>query len=90
MSLHPEVQKKAQEELDRVVGPNRLPEFEDYENLVYIQAILLESMRWMPVTPIGVPHSSTRDDQYRGYHIPKGATILVVRVFFVLCNFDLN
>ena len=80
MSIYPEVQKKAQEELDRVVGPDRLPEFNDYEHLIYIQATMLESIRWIPVTPLGVPHSPTRDDEYRGYHIPKGATILPVNV----------
>ena len=45
MSLYPNVQRKAQEELDRVVGPDRLPEFSDYDDLVYIQAIILEAMR---------------------------------------------
>ncbi|KAK7692340.1 hypothetical protein QCA50_003965 [Cerrena zonata] len=75
MSLYPDVQRKAQEELDRVVGPHRLPEFDDYDNLIYIQAIALESMRWIPVIPLGVPHSVIRDDEYRGYLIPKGATI---------------
>lgn len=80
MSIYPEVQKKAQEELDRVVGPDRLPEFDDYEHLVYIQATMLESIRWIPVTPLGVPHSNICDDEYRGYHIPKGTTILPVSV----------
>ena len=80
MSIYPEVQKKAQEELDRVIGPDRLPEFGDYEHLVYIQATMLECIRWIPVTPTGVPHSPTRDDEYKGNHIPKGATVLPVSV----------
>ena len=53
LSLFPDVQHRAQEELDRVVGPNRLPDFSDYDDLVYIQAIALEAMRWMVVLPFG-------------------------------------
>ena len=78
MSLYPDVQKKAQEELDRVVGPNRLPDFDDYDKLTYIRAVSLECMRWMPVTPFSVPHCVTADDVYEGYHIPKGASVVPV------------
>ena len=42
MSLYPEVQKKAQAELDRIVGRNRLPNFDDLESLIYINAIVKE------------------------------------------------
>ena len=78
MSLYPEVQRKAQEELDRVVGPNRLPEFEDFDNLLYIRAIVMEAMRWVVVTPLGVAHRVMEDDVYKGYLIPKGSVINVV------------
>ena len=78
MSLYPEVQKKAQEELDRVVGRARLPDFDDYDNLIYVRAIMLESLRWMPVVPMGVPHKVTRDDEYRGFFIQKGTIIIAV------------
>ena len=53
MALYPEVQKKAQEEIDSVVGLNRLPEFEDRPFLPYINAIAKESMRWHLVGPLG-------------------------------------
>ena len=53
MVLYPEVQKKAQAELDAVVGPNRLPDFEDRPSLPYINAIVKESMRWHLVAPLG-------------------------------------
>ena len=79
MSLYPEVQKKAQEELDRVVGPDRLPEFGDSDDLVYIQGIILEAMRWMVVLPLGVSHRVIADDEYMGYFIPKGTTVIPVR-----------
>ena len=55
MVLYPEIQKKAQAELDTVVGPNRLPDFYDRPSLPYINAIVKESSRWNLVTPIGRP-----------------------------------
>ncbi|KAI6118795.1 hypothetical protein EDD16DRAFT_1534522 [Pisolithus croceorrhizus] len=54
MVLHPVVQRKAQEETLHVVGTDRLPDFGDRLNLPYAQAILLETIRWVPVIPIGV------------------------------------
>ncbi|KAJ7252937.1 cytochrome P450 [Mycena rebaudengoi] len=75
--LHtPEVQKKAQEELDRVVGPDRLPTFTDKKSLPYISAILKESLRWESVIPLGVPHRVMKDDTYQGYSIPAGTIII--------------
>jgi cytochrome P450 len=53
MALYPEVQKKAQAELDAVVGPNRLPYFQDRPSLPYINAIVKESARWNLVLPLG-------------------------------------
>ena len=79
MSLFPEVQRKAQAEIDRVVGPNRLVDFNDFDDLVYCQAIVLESIRWNVVLPVGVPHQVIRDDEFKGYRIPKGTTIIPVR-----------
>ncbi|TCD66360.1 hypothetical protein EIP91_001466 [Steccherinum ochraceum] len=76
MALHPDVQRKAQAELDAVVGPSRLPEFEDLEGMPYIQAVLMEVLRWMPVTPIAIPHVTIADDEYQGYHIRKGTTVI--------------
>ena len=78
LSLFPDVQRRAQEELDRLVGPNRLPDFSDYDDLVYIQAIALEAMRWMVVFPLGLYHRVIADDEYMGYFIPKGTTIIPV------------
>ncbi|RPD64515.1 CyP450 monooxygenase [Lentinus tigrinus ALCF2SS1-7] len=77
MALHPEVQMKAQQELDGVVGTNRLPEFSDRPSLPYIDALVKELLRWHVVLPLGVPHRVIDDDEYRGYLIPGGATIAV-------------
>ena len=76
MLLYPEVQAKAQEELDRVVGPHRLPDFSDLPDLPYIHAVCKEVLRWQPAAPLGVPHCNIRDDEYRGMLIPKGSTII--------------
>ncbi|KAF5354017.1 hypothetical protein D9756_007058 [Leucocoprinus leucothites] len=82
MSLYPEVQKKAQEELDRVLG-SRLPEFNDRPNLPYINAMMKESLRWQLVTPLGAPHMASNADEYDGYYIPKG-TILIGNAWSIL------
>ena len=56
MTLYPEVQKRAQEELDRVIGNDRLPGFEDRENLPYVEALVKEVFRFHPVVPLGENH----------------------------------
>ncbi|KAK7062611.1 hypothetical protein VNI00_000099 [Paramarasmius palmivorus] len=76
MVLHPEVKRKAQEELDSVIGSGRLPDFTDRGSLPYVDALVLEVLRWSPVAPLGLPHMVTKDDEYRGYHIPAGTTIM--------------
>lgn len=76
MVLFPEVQKKAQEEIDRVVGSDRFPTMEDEFDLQYIRGCVKESMRWFPTDIMSVPHAVTQDDEYMGYHIPAGATII--------------
>ncbi|KAF8181626.1 cytochrome P450 [Pholiota molesta] len=80
---HPEVQVKAQEELDRVVGRERLPEFSDRSKLPYINAIIKEVLRWNPIAPLGLPHMTTRDDEFRDYFIPAG-TIVVGNTWRIL------
>ncbi|KAG6874545.1 hypothetical protein C0992_007569, partial [Termitomyces sp. T32_za158] len=71
MLVNPEAQKKAQDEIDNVVGWNRLPDFSDRPNLPYVEAVFREVMRWRPVGPLGLPHSTSADDLYNGYYIPK-------------------
>ncbi|KAI6039873.1 cytochrome P450 [Pisolithus marmoratus] len=77
MLLYPEVQAKAQTEIDRVIGAEKLPSFDDRSSLPYIDAILHELLRWSPVTPLGIPHATTTDDVYDGYCIPKGALVII-------------
>ncbi|KJA23110.1 hypothetical protein HYPSUDRAFT_602382 [Hypholoma sublateritium FD-334 SS-4] len=75
MASFPEIQKKAQEEVDRVTGGQRLPEYDDRAHLPYTEAIIREVLRWRPLFPLGLPHASMEDDVYSGYYIPKGSII---------------
>jgi cytochrome P450 len=77
MVAHPEVQKRAQAELDAVVGRSRIPTFSDAPSLPYIQALLKETLRWRSPAPLGIPHRTTEDDWYDGMYIPKGTTCFV-------------
>jgi cytochrome P450 len=73
----PQFIPRAQEELDRVVGNDRLPTFDDLPKLEYIRAITSETLRWRPVAVLGgTPHASTADHVYKGMFIPKGSTII--------------
>ncbi len=88
-----DVQQKAQEELDRVIGHDRLPTYSDRPNLPYVDAVLRETIRCFPVLPtcasmspsypslslmmLVVYRNPVEDDVYNGYHIPKGTTLLV-------------
>ncbi|KAJ7441382.1 cytochrome P450 [Mycena galericulata] len=76
LAMYPDVQRKAQEELERVVGPDRLPSFKDQPNLPYINALVLEVYRWNPVVPLAIPHRSVQDDVYNGFRIPAGSTVV--------------
>ncbi|KAG9310417.1 cytochrome P450 [Chiua virens] len=75
-ACYPEAQRRVQEELDRVVGNDRLPNWEDFELLPQVHAFVLETLRWRPVTPIGFAHRATRDIVWRGQCIPAGATVI--------------
>lgn len=69
--------KKAQEEIEKHVGQNRMVEESDLKNLVYLQAIINETMRLYPSAPLSVPHESTEDCIVGGYTVPKGTRLLV-------------
>ncbi|KAI0707572.1 cytochrome P450 [Cerioporus squamosus] len=81
MTLYPDIQKRAQAELDAVLSSGssgqctRLPTFSDRARLPYINAIVLEVLRWNPAVPLGLAHRVTQDDVYRGYFVPKGTVV---------------
>ncbi|KAL0581128.1 hypothetical protein V5O48_000917 [Marasmius crinis-equi] len=76
MTLYPDVQKRAQDEIDRVVGKDGLPHVKDRGELPYVEAIIKEILRWAPVAPLGLPHRVTQEDEYMGFRIPEGVTVL--------------
>ncbi|PVF92921.1 cytochrome P450 [Serendipita vermifera] len=73
--LHPEVQRKVHEELDKQVGGGRCPTMNEIRGLEYFNAAWNESMRWTATVPLGLPHVSTQADVWRGYYIPKGTIV---------------
>ncbi|KAK5049950.1 hypothetical protein LTR84_004069 [Exophiala bonariae] len=76
MCVFQDAQKKAQEELDRVVGRERSPNWSDETSLPYVKALVTEVLRWRTVTILGgIPHAPIQDDEYRGYLIPKDTSI---------------
>ncbi|KAK7447390.1 hypothetical protein VKT23_014100 [Stygiomarasmius scandens] len=86
MTLNPQIQKKAQDEIDRVLGMdnkgvNRLPDIEDREKLPFVECVLQETLRFCPVVSMdmghlpGIPHRSLEDDIYKGMFIPKGSIV---------------
>lgn len=75
MLLFPSVARKAQDEIDSVVGRNRQPEFQDLDDLPYTNAVIKEFQRWRPITPLAIAHSNLYADEYEGWFIPSGSTI---------------
>lgn len=73
---HPKLLKKAREEIDRVVGKNRLVQDTDIPNLPYLEAVVKETLRLHPASPL-IPRKSTRDCTVAGYHIQANATVFI-------------
>ena len=73
---------KAQAELDVIVGPDRLPDFSDKDQLPYVNAIIAEAFRWHNVFPMGIQHCTLEDDEFHGFFIPAG-TVILASVWYV-------
>ncbi|KAI0096422.1 putative O-methylsterigmatocystin oxidoreductase [Nemania sp. FL0031] len=79
--VNPEARAKARAELEDVIGVDedgdllRLPNFDDRPRLKYLSNMLHEATRWQPLSPLGVPHATLADDDYKGYHIPAGSVV---------------
>ncbi|PIL26282.1 hypothetical protein GSI_12038 [Ganoderma sinense ZZ0214-1] len=71
-----DVLRKAQDEMDRVVGHTRLPGLGDRDSLPYLSALVEEVYRWNPGLALAIPHRAISDDEYRGYDIPEGCMIM--------------
>ncbi|BCR90595.1 cytochrome P450 [Aspergillus chevalieri] len=75
-TLHPEAMRRMQIEIDSVVGDQRLPNFDDEQNLPYLKGFINEVLRYYPLVTMGVPRTTTEYDEYMGYRIPKGSIIV--------------
>ena len=87
MIAFPEVQRRAQAEIDALVGRDRLPTFADAPRLSYVCAIIKEILSWRPVAPFGMPHAATEEDWYEGMYIPK-STVCIPNAWH--CNHDMT
>ncbi|KAF9506388.1 hypothetical protein BS47DRAFT_435679 [Hydnum rufescens UP504] len=76
MVLHPDAQKKAQEEIERVVGSERLPGIQDRGSLPYVHNLMREVFRWRSFGAFALGHRLMENDEYKGYFIPKGTIVL--------------
>ncbi|KAJ7492545.1 cytochrome P450 [Mycena latifolia] len=77
MALYPDVQARGQQEIDQTIGlGQRLPLFTDRPQLPFIDCICYELLRWNPVTPMGIAHYVQEEDEYNGFRIPAGTTVL--------------
>lgn len=89
MVQNPEVQARAQAELDNVIGKDNLPTLGDEKSLPYIMAIVKECLRWKAIAPVAVPHRLLVDDEYNGYTLP-GGTIVVPNTWFIIYSSAMN
>ncbi|KAL0947947.1 hypothetical protein HGRIS_010576 [Hohenbuehelia grisea] len=76
MLQNPDAQKRAQAEIDTVIGTDTLPEFSDRASLPYVECLVQEVLRWYPVVPLGIPHRCMEDNIYGGMFIPKGSLVI--------------
>ncbi|XP_010548442.1 PREDICTED: cytochrome P450 81D11-like [Tarenaya hassleriana] len=73
---HPEVLKKARDEIDSKVGLDRVIDEPDISNLPYLQSIVNETLRLHPAVPMLLPHMSSEDCKIAGYDMPRGTMLL--------------
>ncbi|XP_069347588.1 cytochrome P450 2D6-like isoform X3 [Eulemur rufifrons] len=75
MILHPDVQRRVQQEIDEVIGKVRRPEMGDQAHMPFTTAVIHEVQRFADIVPLGVPHMTSRDIEVQGFLIPKGTTL---------------
>lgn len=76
MALSPDVQRKIQQEIDSVVGSDRLPTVRDRPSMPYVEATMKEVLRWKPALPLSIARKSKKADYYKGYYIPEGTIVM--------------
>ncbi|TRY56535.1 hypothetical protein DNTS_022791 [Danionella cerebrum] len=73
----PSIQRKLQEQIDKVVGRERLPSVEDKADLAVLEAFIFETMRFTSFIPVTIPHSTTSDVSIEGLNIPKDTVVFI-------------
>ncbi|KAF9029141.1 cytochrome P450 [Hymenopellis radicata] len=76
MCNYPDIQRKAKDEIDSVVGRDRLPSFQDRAHMPYVEALCKELTRYHVAVPSGMPHCTSQDDVHNGMFIPAGAIVM--------------
>ncbi|XP_050666564.1 cytochrome P450 18a1 [Leptidea sinapis] len=76
MLRNPDVKRRVQEEIDNVVGRERLPTIEDMPSLPYTETTILETLRMSSIVPLATAHSPTKDVNLNGYRIPAGSQVV--------------
>ncbi|KAF5344480.1 hypothetical protein D9758_014138 [Tetrapyrgos nigripes] len=76
MTINQDVQRRAQDEIDSVIGTDRMPTIRDAQKLPYTMAVIKETMRWHPSVPLSIPRRTAQDDIVNGYFIPKDTVVI--------------
>ncbi|KAA8651078.1 hypothetical protein EYZ11_010179 [Aspergillus tanneri] len=77
MALNQDAQRKAQEEIDRVVGRDRLPTDSDADRLPYVRQVIQESQRWITAVPLSLPRATSAPVQWGPYEIAKDTGLIM-------------
>ena len=75
LANNPEIQERIQSEIDSIVARDRFPSVNDQDNLPYLEASILELMRWRTIVPFGVLHTTLNDTSVNGFQIPSGSNV---------------
>uniref|UniRef100_A0A6Q2XP39 Cytochrome P450, family 2, subfamily Y, polypeptide 3 n=1 Tax=Esox lucius TaxID=8010 RepID=A0A6Q2XP39_ESOLU len=73
---YPKIQEHMQQEIDTVIGRERVPQMEDKMSLPFTDAVIHEVQRFLDIVPFNIPHYATKNISFRGYTIPQGTVIL--------------
>lgn len=77
MATSPHVQARVHSEIDDHIGRSRWPTYEDRKSMPFVEATILEVLRFGTIAPLAIPHATTCDVQLNGYTIPKDTFVLV-------------